>query len=157
MGRVSADYYVQDGVIPRSKLAEVLGRIGELSREYGLSVGNVFHAGDGNLHPLVLYNSKIEGEPEKAIDLAGKILGVCVEAGGSITGEHGVGNDKKRFLPLMFDENDLDTMNLVRCAFDEKGLSNPGKVFPTPRTCVEQGMKPYREHPLQKAGLGEMY
>ena len=157
MGRVSADYYVQDGVIPRSRLAEVLGRIGELSREYGLSVGNVFHAGDGNLHPLVLYDSKKEGESEKALELAGRILGVCVEAGGSITGEHGVGNDKKRFLPLMFDENDLDTMNLVRCAFDEKGLSNPGKVFPTPRTCVEQGMKPYHEHPLQKAGKGEMY
>jgi glycolate oxidase len=157
MGRVSADYYVQDGVIPRSKLAEVLGRIGELSREYGLSVANVFHAGDGNLHPLVLYNAKIEGQHEKALELAGKILAVCVDAGGSITGEHGVGNDKKRFLSLMFDENDLDTMNLVRCAFDEKGLSNPGKVFPTPRTCVEQGMRPYREHPLQKAGMGEMF
>ncbi|HKQ32128.1 MAG TPA: FAD-linked oxidase C-terminal domain-containing protein, partial [Thermodesulfobacteriota bacterium] len=157
MGRVSADYYVQDGVIPRSRLAEVLGRIGELSREYGLSVGNVFHAGDGNLHPLVLYNAKIEGQHEKALELAGKILAVCVESGGSITGEHGVGNDKKRFLSLMFDENDLDTMNLVRCAFDEKGLSNPGKVFPTPRTCVEQGMKPYREHPLEKAGMGEMF
>lgn len=157
MGRVSSDYYVQDGVIPRSRLAEVLGRIGELSREYGLSVGNVFHAGDGNLHPLVLYNSKIEGEQEKALELAGKILGVCVDSGGSITGEHGVGNDKKRFLSLMFDENDLETMNLMRCAFDRKGLSNPGKVFPTPRTCVEQGMKPYAEHPLQKSGLGEMY
>jgi glycolate oxidase len=157
MGRVSSDYYVQDGVIPRSRLAEVLGRIGELSREYGLRVGNVFHAGDGNLHPLVLYDSTKEGESEKAIELAGRILGVCVEAGGSITGEHGVGNDKKRFLSLMFDENDLDTMNLVRCAFDEKGLCNPGKVFPTPRTCVEQGMEPYKEHPLQKSGLGEMY
>jgi glycolate oxidase len=157
MGRVSSDYYVQDGVIPRSKLAEVLGRIGELSREYGLKVGNVFHAGDGNLHPLVLYNSKIEGESEKALELAGKILGVCVDSGGSITGEHGVGNDKKRFLSLMFDDNDLETMNLMRCAFDRKGLSNPGKVFPTPRTCVEQGMKPYAEHTLQKSGLGEMY
>jgi glycolate oxidase len=157
MGRVSSDYYVQDGVIPRSRLAEVLGRIGELSREYGLRVGNVFHAGDGNLHPLVLYDSTKEGEPEKALELAGRILGVCVEAGGSITGEHGVGNDKKRFLPLMFDESDLDTMNLVRCAFDEKGLCNPGKVFPTPRTCVEQGIEPYKVHPLQKAGLGEMY
>jgi len=157
MGRVSPDYYVQDGVIPRSKLAEVLGRIGELGREYGLRVGNVFHAGDGNLHPLVLYNSKIEGESEKALELAGEILGVCVDSGGSITGEHGVGRDKKRFLSLMFDENDLETMNLVRCAFDHKGLCNPGKVFPTPRTCVEPGMKRYEEHPLEKAGLGEMY
>ncbi len=157
MGRVSSDYYVQDGVIPRSKLAEVLGRIGELSREYGLRVANVFHAGDGNLHPLVLYDSTREGQPEKALELAGEILKVCVDSGGSITGEHGVGHDKKRFLSLMFGDNDLDTMNLVRCAFDQKGLCNPGKVFPTPRTCVEQGMKPYKEHPLQKAGLGEMY
>ena len=157
MGRVSSDYYVQDGVIPRSKLAQVLGRIGELSREYGLRVGNVFHAGDGNLHPLVLYDSTREGERDRALELAGEILKVCVDSGGSITGEHGVGHDKKRFMSLMFGDNDLETMNLVRCAFDHKGLCNPGKVFPTPRTCVEQGMKPYKEHPLQKAGLGEMF
>ncbi len=157
MGRISSDYYVQDGVIPRSKLAEVLGKIGELSKKYGLKVANVFHAGDGNLHPLVLYDSGKEGEYEKTLELAGEILKVCVDSGGSITGEHGVGHDKKRFLSLMFGENDLDTMNLVRCSFDLKGLCNPGKVFPTPRTCVEPGMKPYRQHPLQKAGLGEMY
>ena len=157
MGRVSSDYYVQDGVIPRSKLAQVLGRIGELSGQYGLRVANVFHAGDGNLHPLVLYDATKEGEHDKALELAGEILGVCVDSGGSITGEHGVGHDKKRFLSLMFDENDLKTMNLIRCAFDRKGLCNPGKVFPTPRTCVEPGMKRYKEHPLQKSGLGEMY
>jgi glycolate dehydrogenase FAD-linked subunit len=157
MGRVSSDYYVQDGVIPRSKLAEVLGRIGELSRGYGLRVANVFHAGDGNLHPLVLFDSTQEGEHDKAHELAGEILKVCVDSGGSITGEHGVGRDKKIFMSLMFGDNDLEVMNLVRCAFDPKGLCNPGKVFPTPRTCVEQGMKPYREHPLQKAGLGDMY
>lgn len=157
MGRISSDYYVQDGVIPRSKLAQVLGEIGELSDKYGLKVANVFHAGDGNLHPLVLYNSENSGEHDKALELAGDILKVCVDSGGSITGEHGVGHDKKRFLSHMFDENDLDAMNLVRCAFDPKGLCNPGKVFPTPRTCVETGMKPYQEHPLQKSGLGEMY
>lgn len=157
MGRVSPDYYVQDGVIPRSKLSEVLHEIGELSDKFGLRVANVFHAGDGNLHPLVLYDASIEGDIEKALELAGEILRVCVNCGGSITGEHGVGHDKKRFLSMMFSENDLDAMNLIRCSFDQKGLCNPGKVFPTPRTCVEQGMKPYREHPLQKAGLGEMY
>ncbi len=157
MGRISSDYYVQDGVIPRSKLAEVLGEIGELSKKYGLRVANVFHAGDGNLHPLVLYDLNKEGDFAKTLELAGEILQVCVDKGGSITGEHGVGHDKKRFLSLMFDENDLDSMNLIRCAFDVKGLCNPGKLFPTPRTCVEPGMKPYKEHPLQKAGLGEMY
>lgn len=157
MGRISPDYYVQDGVIPRSKLAEVLGRIGELSEKYGLRVANVFHAGDGNLHPLVLYDGQVEGEYDKALELAGDILNVCVDAGGSITGEHGVGHDKKRFLSLMFDESDLDAMNFVRCAFDPKGLCNPGKLFPTPRTCVEHGAKSYKEHPIQKAGLGEMY
>ncbi|MCZ6527356.1 MAG: FAD-binding protein [Candidatus Dadabacteria bacterium] len=157
MGRISPDYYVQDGVIPRSKLAEVLGEIEELSKKYGLRVANVFHAGDGNLHPLVLYDSSKEGDLDKTLELAGEILQVCVDKGGSITGEHGVGHDKKRFLSLMFDENDLDTMNLLRCAFDTKGLCNPGKLFPTPRTCVEPGMKPFKEHPVQKAGLGEMY
>lgn len=157
MGRISPDYYVQDGVIPRSKLAEVLGEIEELNKKYGLRVANVFHAGDGNLHPLVLYDSSKEGELDKTLELAGEILQVCVDKGGSITGEHGVGYDKKRFLSLMFDENDLDTMNLLRCAFDTKGLCNPGKLFPTPRTCVEPGMKPFKEHPVQKAGLGEMY
>jgi len=157
MGRISSDYYVQDGVIPRSKLAEVLGEVGALSEKYGLRVANVFHAGDGNLHPLVLYDSTIEGEHDRALELAGDILSACVDAGGSITGEHGVGHDKKRFLPLMFDENDLDAMNLIRCSFDFKGLCNPGKVFPTPRTCVEPGMKSFKEHPAQKAGKGEMY
>jgi len=157
MGRISSDYYVQDGVIPRSRLAEVLGNINKLSEKYGLRVANVFHAGDGNLHPLVLYDSSREGDSEKAHELAGEILKVCVDSGGSITGEHGVGEDKKKFLSYMFGESDLDTMNLVRCSFDSKGLCNPGKVFPTPRTCVEPGIKPYRENPLQKAGIGEMY
>lgn len=141
MGKISPGYYVQDGVIPRSSLAKVLGEIRELGRRYDLRVANVFHAGDGNLHPLVLYDPEVEGESEKAEELSGEILRVCVDVGGSITGEHGVGFDKKGFLPLMFSEQEIDTMNLVRCAFDEEGLCNPGKVFPTPRTCVEPGMK----------------
>lgn len=157
MGRISPEYYVQDGVIPRSKLAEVLKEISSLGESYGLTVANVFHAGDGNLHPLILYNSKNEGEIEKAEKLAGEILRVCVEAGGSITGEHGVGFDKKRFLSMMFSEQDIDTMNLIRCTFDREGLCNPGKVFPTPRTCVEPGMKKFEVHPVQQEGLGEMY
>ncbi|NIP31502.1 MAG: FAD-binding protein [Candidatus Dadabacteria bacterium] len=157
MGRMSPEYYVQDGVIPRSKLADVLVEIDGLSSKHGLRVANVFHAGDGNLHPLILYNPANEGELEKAEELAGEILDVCVNAGGSITGEHGVGFDKKRFLSLMFNDQDLDTMNLIRCTFDKNGLCNPGKVFPTPRTCVEPGMKKFEVHPVQKEGLGEMF
>ncbi|HXG30506.1 MAG TPA: FAD-linked oxidase C-terminal domain-containing protein [Thermodesulfobacteriota bacterium] len=157
MGRMSPNYYVQDGVIPRTKLAEVLREIESLSMKYGLKVANVFHAGDGNLHPLVLYNSSNPGEAKRAEELSGEILKACVDAGGSITGEHGVGYDKRRFMPLMFDEPSLDTMNMVRCAFDPKGLSNPGKVFPTPRSCVESGRESYREHPIEKAGLGERF
>ncbi len=157
MGRISPDYYVQDGVIPRTKLAWVLSEIEKLSVRYGLRVANVFHAGDGNLHPLILYEASKTGELEKAEELAGEILSVCVDAGGSITGEHGVGYDKKRFMPLMFSEQDLDTMYLVRCAFDPKGLCNPGKLFPTPRSCVESGRTSYKEHPIEKSGLGERF
>jgi glycolate oxidase len=157
MGRMSPDYYVQDGVIPRTKLPQVLGEIENLSKKYGLRVANVFHAGDGNLHPLVLFDSSKAGEAEKAEDLAGEILKACVDVGGSITGEHGVGYDKKRFMHLMFDEQALETMTMIRCAFDPKGLCNPGKVFPTPRSCVEAGRTTYREHPIEKSGLGERF
>ena len=108
MGRVSPNYYVQDGVVPRTKLPEVLRRIDELSREHGLRVGNVFHAGDGNLHPLVLYDGRVDGEAERAELLASRILEACIDAGGSITGEHGVGTDKACAMPLMFGEDDLD-------------------------------------------------
>jgi glycolate oxidase len=156
MGRISTDYYVQDGVIPRTRLPEVLARIDELSREYGLRVANVFHAGDGNLHPLVLYDSHVEGEAQRAEELSGAILGVCVEAGGSITGEHGVGFDKKRYMPRMFDEPDLETFQRLRCAFDPGGLANPGKVMPTPRLCGEVP-GPYRAHPLERAGIAERF
>jgi glycolate oxidase len=152
MGRVSPDYYVQDGVVPRTRLPDVLRRIDELSDEHGLTVGNVFHAGDGNLHPLVLYDGRVEGQAERAEELAREILVACVEAGGSITGEHGVGTDKACAMPLMFGEVDLATMQRVRRAFDPRGLSNPGKVFPTPRLCGEVP-GPYRAHPLEKAGL----
>ena len=154
MGRISADYYVQDGVVPRTKLPEVLRRIETLSQEAGLRVGNVFHAGDGNLHPLVLYDGRVEGEAERAENLANEILVACIDAGGSITGEHGVGSDKACAMPLMFGEDDLAVMQRLRRGFDPKGLSNPGKVFPTPRLCGEVP-GPYRAHPLEKAGLIE--
>src|SRR5918998_3890641 len=132
MGRISPNYFVQDGVIPRTKLPEVLERIDSLGREYGMIVANVFHAGDGNLHPLVCYDGAKEGEAEKAEELSGKILDACLEAGGSITGEHGVGVDKKKHMPKMFAEPDLDAFQRLRCAFDPAGLANPGKVMPTP-------------------------
>jgi glycolate oxidase len=154
MGRIAADYYVQDGVIPRTALPQVLRRIADLSAEHGLRVANVFHAGDGNLHPLVLYDGSIEGEPERAELLAGEILQACLEHGGSITGEHGVGFDKKRYMGDMFTGTDLEAMQLLRCAFDPEHRCNPGKIFPTPRLCGEVP-GPYRQHPLEKAGLAE--
>jgi glycolate oxidase len=156
MGRVAPNYYVQDSVIPRTRLSEVLRRIEELGAEYGLQVANVFHAGDGNLHPLVCYDGRKEGEPERAEELAGLIVKTCVDAGGSITGEHGVGVDKKAYMPQMFGEPDLATFQRLRCAFDPDGLANPGKVMPTPRLCGEVP-GPYRQHPLEAAGLAERF
>jgi glycolate oxidase len=156
MGRISPNYFVQDGVIPRTKLPEVLERIDGLSQEYGLIVANVFHAGDGNLHPLVCFDGAVEGEAERAEELSGRILDVCLEAGGSITGEHGVGVDKKRHMPKMFAEPDLDTFQRLRCAFDPAGLANPGKVMPTPRLCGEVPGE-YRQHPLEAAGLADRF
>ncbi|HEY1596610.1 MAG TPA: FAD-linked oxidase C-terminal domain-containing protein [Thermoleophilaceae bacterium] len=156
MGRVSTHYYVQDGVIPRTRLPEVLARIEELSKEYGMRVANVFHAGDGNLHPLVCYDGHTEGEAERAEELSGQILAACVEAGGSITGEHGVGFDKKGYMPRMFDEPDFDAFQRLRCAFDPAGMANPGKVMPTPRLCGEVP-GPYRQHPLEAAGIAERF
>ena len=138
VGRISPDYIVQDGVIPRTALPEVLRRINEVAAEHGVRVANVFHAGDGNLHPLVLFDARVPGEPDRAETVSGAILDLCIEYGGSITGEHGVGVDKARYMPRMFTDTDLDTMQLVRCAFDPDGLANPGKVFPTPRLCGER-------------------
>jgi glycolate oxidase len=156
MGRISRDYYVQDGVVPRTRLPETLGRIRELSESYGLRVGNVFHAGDGNLHPLVLYDGAVAGEAERAEQLASEILTACVDAGGSLTGEHGVGLDKARHMPRMFSDADLDAMNRLRCGFDPLGRCNPGKVFPTPRLCGEVPGH-YREHPLEREGVAERW
>jgi glycolate oxidase len=156
MGRIAPAYYVQDGVIPRTRLPEVLRRIDELAAEYDLQVANVFHAGDGNLHPLVCYDAAREGEPERAEELAGLIVKTCVDVGGSITGEHGVGVDKKAYMPSMFSEADLEAFQRLRCAFDPHGLANPGKVMPTPRLCGEVP-GPYREHPLERAGVATRF
>jgi glycolate oxidase len=156
MGRVSPNYYVQDGVIPRTTLPAVLRRIRDLEIRSGLRIGNVFHAGDGNLHPLVCYDEAVDGQGELAERVAAEILTYCIEAGGSITGEHGVGADKAHQMPKMFSDADLETMQRVRCAFDPAGLCNPGKVFPTPRICGEVP-GPYRRHPAEAAGLAERF
>ena len=156
MGRISPNYIVQDGVIPRTALPEVLREIEALSQEYGLRVANVFHAGDGNLHPLVLYDQRNEGEEHRAEKLAGDIIRSCVEHGGSITGEHGVGIDKKEYMPVMFSEADMATHQLIRCAIDPENLCNPNKVYPTPRLCGEIP-GPYRQHPLEAVGVIERF
>jgi glycolate oxidase len=156
MGRVASHYYVQDGVIPRTRLPEVLRRIDELAAEHGLPVANVFHAGDGNLHPLVCYDGRRPGQAEAAAELSKRILATCVEVGGSITGEHGVGLDKRAAMPLMFGQADLATFQLLRCAFDPDQRVNPGKVMPTPRLCGEVP-GPYRQHPLEAAGVADRF
>ena len=153
MGRIATDYYVQDGVVPRTRLPEVLRRIEELSAHHGLRVGNVFHAGDGNLHPLVLYDAEA-GETEQARELAEAILDACLDAGGSLTGEHGVGMDKVCSMPRMFSERDLRVFERLRRAFDPAGICNPGKVIPTPRLCGEVP-GPYRIHALERIGVAE--
>src|SRR5262249_39170367 len=138
VGHISPNYIVQDGVIPRTALPQVMNEIERLSKQNGLRVANVFHAGDGNLHPLVLYDRRVPGQEEAALALSMMILDLCLAAGGSITGEHGVGEEKKCMMPKMFAEPDLATMQRVRCAFDPLQLSNPTKVFPTPRLCGEK-------------------
>ncbi len=139
VGRVSPDYYCMDGTIPRAKLPVVLGRIRELSAKYGLRVANVFHAGDGNLHPLILYDANKPGELERAEQFGADILRLCVEVGGVLTGEHGVGVEKRDLMPVMFSEIDLNQQQRLKCAFDDKSLLNPGKVFPTLHRCAELG------------------
>jgi glycolate oxidase len=139
VGRISPDYYCMDGTIPRAQLPLVLRRTRELSEKYGLRVANVFHAGDGNLHPLILYDSNKPGELDRAEAFGADILRLCVEVGGVLTGEHGVGVEKRDLMPAMFSEADLAQQQRLKCAFDEKGLLNPGKVFPVLHRCAELG------------------
>jgi glycolate oxidase len=157
MGRISPAYIVQDGVVPRTALHDVLDRISALSAAAGLRVANVFHAGDGNLHPLVLFDDASEAQSIAAEELSGAILDECISHGGSITGEHGVGVDKSRYMPRMFGADDLATMQLLRCAFDPAGLCNPGKIFPTPRMCGEVPGVRRGPHPLVASGQAELF
>lgn len=137
MGKMSPDYYVQDGVIPRTQLKYVLREIAALGDKHGYEVANVFHAGDGNLHPLILYNNAVPGELEKVEALGGDILKLCVDVGGSLSGEHGIGAEKRCYMDKMFTDADMETMQLVKRAFDPKRIANPTKLFPTPKTCGE--------------------
>jgi len=139
VGRISPDYYCMDGTIPRKELPTVLNRIAELSAEYGLRVANVFHAGDGNLHPLILYDANIPGELDRAEELGGAILTLCVEVGGTVTGEHGVGVEKLNQMCVQFNAEELAQMHAVKDAFDPHGLLNPGKAVPTLHRCAEFG------------------
>lgn len=139
VGRISPDYYCMDGTIPRRRLPEVLARIAQLSREYGLPVANVFHAGDGNLHPLILYDANRPGELERTEALGGRILELCVEVGGTITGEHGVGVEKIEQMCVQFRPAELEQFHAVKAAFDPDGLLNPGKAVPTLHRCAEFG------------------
>ena len=139
VGRISPDYYCMDGTIPRGRLSEVLSRMNALSKKYGLRVANVFHAGDGNLHPLILYDANEPGELEKAEEFGADILKLCVEVGGVLTGEHGVGVEKRDLMPSMFSEDDLKQQQRVKCAFDPQNLLNPGKMFPVLHRCAELG------------------
>jgi glycolate oxidase len=139
VGRISPDYYCMDGTIPRRRLPEVLKRMAEMSVKHGLSVANVFHAGDGNLHPLILYDANQPGQLERAEAFGNDILRLCVEVGGVLTGEHGVGVEKRDLMPVMFTETDLAHQQRLKCAFDPELLLNPGKVFPQLHRCAELG------------------
>jgi glycolate oxidase len=156
MGRISPNYIVQDGVIPRTALPVVLEAISRMAAEVQLRVANVFHAGDGNLHPMVLYDQSIPGQEDIAAELSYRILHLCVDHGGSITGEHGVGKEKQQAMGYMFTEPDLETMQLVRQAFDPQNIANPDKLFPRPRLCGEKP-GPYTPHPLETAGIAEFF
>ena len=150
VGRLSPDFIVQDGVVPRRRLGEALRRIGEMSREADIRVANVFHAGDGNLHPLILFNGQVAGDLERAEALAGRILKMCVEMGGSLTGEHGLGVEKRDYLPDMYSAEEIDCMKRLRAAFDPLGIANPGKMFPSTEA---PALKHHGLHPLEKAGV----
>ncbi|HLF58874.1 MAG TPA: FAD-linked oxidase C-terminal domain-containing protein [Alphaproteobacteria bacterium] len=139
VARIAPDYYCMDGTIPRKRLSEVLRGIGELSKRYGLGVVNVFHAGDGNLHPLILYDANRPGDLERVESFGADILKLCVAVGGVLTGEHGVGVEKRDLMPVMFNEVDLRVQQRIKCAFDPESLLNPGKMFPELHRCAELG------------------
>jgi glycolate oxidase len=159
MGRISPDYYVQDGVIPRSKLPEVLREVYDIGKRYGLRIANVFHAGDGNLHPLILFDRNASGELDRAIAAGADILRACVAHGGSISGEHGIGIEKRDCMPLQFTADDLALMARLKDAFNPRGLCNPGKIFPTARRCGEgaRSLQSGKLTPAAAAASGEPF
>ncbi|HLH01119.1 MAG TPA: FAD-linked oxidase C-terminal domain-containing protein, partial [Bryobacteraceae bacterium] len=148
VGRVSPTYYVQDGVVPRTQIASTLQFINQVAAKHGLTISNIFHAGDGNLHPIILFNPRVPGELEKARAAGEEILGYCIAAGGSITGEHGVGMEKNELMPQQFSAETLDMIGRLKLLFDPAGRLNPGKVLPTGRGCLE-----IRQAPLNPGGL----
>jgi glycolate oxidase len=156
-GRVSPAYMVMDGVIPRTKLPYVLGRVNEIVAAHGLRVGNVFHAGDGNLHPNILYDPRKPGEEARVVQAGAEIMKVCAEVGGSISGEHGIGLEKSDFMPFIFSAADLAFMQRLKSAFNPTGLCNPGKVFPTKKSCVEAAPVAYRPHAIEEQGLAQRF
>jgi glycolate oxidase len=156
-GRVSPAYMVMDGVIPRTRLPYVLGRVNEIVAAHGLRVGNVFHAGDGNLHPNILYDPRKPGEEARVVEAGAQIMKVCAEVGGSISGEHGIGLEKSDFMPFIFTPADLAFMQKVKTAFNPTGLCNPGKVFPTRKSCLETGPVAYRPHAIETQGLAQRF
>jgi glycolate oxidase len=156
-GRVSPAYMVMDGVIPRTKLPYVVARVNEIVAAHGLRVGNVFHAGDGNLHPNILYDPRRPGEEARVVAAGAEIMRVCAEVGGSISGEHGIGLEKADFMPFIFSAADLALMQRLKDAFNPRGLCNPGKVFPTRKSCVETGPVAYRPHAIETQGLAQRF
>src|SRR5215510_7125719 len=155
-GRISPAYMVMDGVIPRTKLPYVLQRVNEISEAHGLRIGNVFHAGDGNLHPNILYDPRKPGEEARVVAAGGEILKVCADVGGSISGEHGIGLEKIDYMSLIFSEADLAFMRSLREAFNPRNLCNPGKIFPSRKACGESGPA-YRPHPIEEKGLAQRF
>src|SRR5436190_15008522 len=155
-GRISPAYMVMDGVIPRTRLPEVLKRVNEIVGAHELRVGNVFHAGDGNLHPNILYDPRRPGEVARVVTAGGEILKVCADVGGSISGEHGIGLEKMDYMPLIFTEADLHAMRGVREAWNPRGLCNPGKIFPSRKACGEASIA-YRPHPIEAQGLAQRF
>jgi len=156
-GRVSPAYMVMDGVIPRTKLPYVLSRVNEIVATHGLRVGNVFHAGDGNLHPNILYDPRKPGEEARVVEAGAQIMRLCAEVGGSISGEHGIGLEKADFMPFIFSAEDLEFMRRLKHAFNPTGRCNPGKVFPTRKSCGEAGPVAYKPHPIEEKGLAQRF